>query len=179
MRPLRSPKIKVHHINASTAGLPRIITKASLLLLFPALIQASCLDNDDPAYNLAVSQGNYERAFEIVAHEIHLTPEQMRHFKIIQGFSAKHDDRNGQADPDTLELRLDPGLFIEGKEGACQGMVHELEHLKQFQKDRRELHAFFASVGTVPNGASGWNKCERENFVPNRGLSQPLSSEEG
>src|SRR6266446_1119820 len=123
MRPLRSPKIKEH------LNLPRIITKASLLLLCSLLLQASCLDNDDPAYNLAVGQGNYERAFEIVAREIHLTPEQQRRFKIIQGFSTKHDDRNGQADPDTLELRLDPELFIEGKEGACQGIAHELEHL--------------------------------------------------
>src|ERR1019366_4536020 len=114
-----------------------------ILLLSPIALDASCLDNDDPVYNLAVNQGNYEKAFRLVSQEMHLSRSEEEHFKIIPGFSQKHDDRNGQADPDTLELHLDPALFIEGKEGACQGVAHELEHLKQFQRDRRELHAFY------------------------------------
>src|SRR5882762_2625263 len=92
-----------------------------ILLISPLALEASCLDDDDPAYNLAVSQGNYEHALQLVSRELHLSPEEQRHFKIVPGFSPAHNDRNGQADPDTLELHLDPGLFIEGKEGACQG----------------------------------------------------------
>src|ERR1035438_10269130 len=101
-----------------------------ILLFYPLSIQASCIDNNDPTYNLAVSQGNYAKAFDVVAQELHLRAEEVRHFKIVQGFSRSHDDRHGEADPDTLELTLDPGLFIEGKEGACQGMAHELTHLR-------------------------------------------------
>jgi hypothetical protein len=113
-----------------------------ILLLLPLCAQASCTDNYDPSYNLAVSQGNYDKAFQGVAQELHLSAEDQRHFQIIQGFSRAHDDRHGQADPDTLDLHLDPGLFIEGKEGACQGVVHELTHLHQFQRDRRRLHDY-------------------------------------
>ncbi len=141
------------------------------LLLSPVVLHASCLDNDDPAYNLAVNQGNYEQAFSLVARELRLTPSEKGHFKIIQGFSQNHDDRNGQADPETLELRLDPGLFLEGKEGACQGAAHELEHLKQFEKDRRVLHAYYAQHTPTENG---WNHCNRENF----GTQDPEKAEE-
>ncbi len=132
-----------------------------VLLISPIPLEASCLDANDPAYNLAVSQGNYEYALKLVARELHLSPGDERHFKIVPGFSQAHDDRNGQSDPETLELHLDPALFIEGKEGACQGMAHELEHLRQFQRDRRALHATYAHQ--TPSG-NGWDKCERENF---------------
>ena len=137
-------------------GLPLI------LLLLPLSVQASCLDNDDPAYNLAVSQGDYAKAFHLIARELRLSSEEEHHFKIIQGFSWSHDDRHGQADPENLELDLDPGLFIEGKEGACQGMEHERTHLHQFQHDRRQLHAFFSSR-PVPEG--GWNGCARDTLA--------------
>jgi hypothetical protein len=157
--------------SARQITLLRIITKASLLLLFTASIHASCLDNDDPAYNLAISQGNYEHALDLVSRELHLSPDQRRHFKIIQGFGVKNDDRNGQADPDTLDLKLDPELFNEGKEGACQGVAHEVEHLKQFQKDRRTLHNFYAQHAPADNG---WNKCDQENF----GTHDPEKAEE-
>jgi len=141
-----------------------------LLLVAPSALVASCLDNDDPAYNLAVNQGNYEGAFRIVTRELRLSPEEQSHFKIVQGFSQGHDDRNGQADPDTLELRLDPALFIEGKEGACQGIAHEREHLRQFRRDRQMLHASFARR---TGSGDAWDKCDRENF----GSSDPQKIE--
>lgn len=116
-----------------------------LILLFsPAAVQASCA-GPDPAYALAVSQGDYQTAFERVSQEIHLRPEEKRRFQIIRGFSRSHDDRNGQANPESLEVRLDPGLFIEGKEGACQGIAHEVTHLRQFQRDRRRLHIRYST----------------------------------
>jgi len=132
-----------------------------ILLFYPLSIQASCIDNDDPAYNLAVSQGNYAKAFDLLAQELHLRRDEASHFKIVQGFSASHDDRHGEADPDTLELSLDPGLFMEGKEGACQGVAHELTHLRQFQRDRRFLHNTF-SKQPVPE--KGWNGCDRDHL---------------
>src|ERR1051326_6094823 len=110
-----------------------------ILLLLPALVEASCSDNGDPAYNLAVSQGDYDKAFLLVARELRLRSEEVKHFKIVPGFSTSHDERHGQADPETLDLRLDPALFIEGKEGACQGVAHERTHLKQFERDRADL----------------------------------------
>ncbi len=139
-----------------------MISLLLIFLIFPAPLQASCLDNADSAYNIAVSQGDYQKALHLVAGELHLTPEQERRFKIIQGFSYNHDDRHGQADPETLELRLDPGLFIEGKEGACQGMAHELAHLRQFRRDRRRFHAYF-SKHPVPE--DGWKDCDREELA--------------
>jgi hypothetical protein len=114
-----------------------------ILLFFPASIQASCTEASDPAFNLAVSQGDCAKAFGIVSDELLLSSAEISHFKIIPGFSGAHDDRNGQADPDSLELRLDPGLFLEGKEGACQGVAHEVTHLRQFLRDRRLLDAHY------------------------------------
>jgi len=130
-----------------------------ILLLLPLAAQASCTDKNDPAYDLAVSQGDYEKAFELVAREVQLNPAEKQRFKIIPGFSYTHDDRHGQADPESLELHLDPGLFIEGKEGACQGIAHERTHLRQFQRDHRRLHAYFS---THPVPGSGWKGCDRE-----------------
>jgi hypothetical protein len=60
---------------------------------------------------------------------------------------------------------------MEGKEGACQGIAHELEHLKQFQKDRRTVHSYYAKRAPSENG---WDKCERENF----GTSDPQKAED-
>jgi hypothetical protein len=125
-----------------------------LILLIAPMAHASCLDNNDPTYILAVNEGHYDLAFHLVARELHLTSEEEKHFQVIPGFSRAHDDRHGQADPDTLELKLDPGLFIEGKEGACQGMAHELAHLKQFERDRKALHVFYADK---PNAAQAEN----------------------
>jgi len=126
------------------------------------------LDNSDPAYNLAVSYGDYDKAFRLVSGELHLTAEEERRFKIMPGFSRNHDDRHGQADPETLEVRLDPDLFIEGKEGACQGIIHELAHLRQFERDRRALGIYYSSH---PVTATGWDGCEHET------LSKPQKNE--
>jgi hypothetical protein len=136
-----------------------VVRGCLILLIFPMMLQASCLDNNDPVYNLAVSQGNYAKAFDVIAQEVHLTPEEKRHFKIIEGYSHSHDDRNGQADPETLEARLDPDLFIEGKEGACQDIMHELTHLRQFRRDRSRLHAAFSNH---PVPEEGWKGCDRD-----------------
>jgi len=133
-----------------------------ILLLLPLSAQASCTDNHDPVYNFAVSQGDYEKAFRLIARELRLNPEEERHIKIIEGFSSNHDDRHGEADPESLELHLDPNLFLEGKEGACQGITHELTHLRQFRRDRARLHAFFS---TRPVSNTGWNGCERDQLA--------------
>jgi hypothetical protein len=130
-----------------------------IFLLFPLTIQASCTDNVDSDYDLAVSQGDYVKAFSRVAQDLHLSAEDKSHFDIIPGYSRSHDDRHGQADPDTLQVHLDPDLFGEGKEGACQGIAHELTHLRQFRRDRSRLHAYF-STHSVPE--SGWSGCDRE-----------------
>jgi hypothetical protein len=137
-----------------------------LLLLFPSALGASCLDSDDPAYDLAISQGNYDQAFKIVAREMRLSAKDEAHFKIVPGFSQSHDDRNGQADPDTEDLRLDPQLFLEDKNGACQGIAHERQHLRQFEHDRHALHAYFSQH---PLPSAGWDHCDREHF----GTSDP------
>lgn len=132
---------------------------SALILLLPAMIQASCTDDTDPAYNLAISQGNSLQAFDLIARELHLSSNDKSHFKIIPGYSDTHDDRHGQADPDNLEIDLDPGLFIEGKEGACQGVIHELTHLRQFERDRRRLHAYYS---THPIPEQGWKDCDHQ-----------------
>ena len=146
-----------------------------ILLLFPVLAQASCLDNDDPLYNLAVSQGNYSDAFHVVAQELAMPRDVQSHFKIIQGYSQQHDDRNGQADADTLDVSLDPNLFLEGKEGACQGVEHEWTHLKQFHRDREKLHAFFSSRPVPQDGWKGCDKEELEDMTPEKAEAQAYS----
>ncbi len=51
---------------------------------------------------------------------------------------------------------------MEGKEGACQGVAHELAHLRQFQRDRRRLHQYFSNH---PVPEDGWKGCERETLA--------------
>jgi hypothetical protein len=133
-----------------------------IFLFLPKTIQASCTDASDSAYDLAVSQGDYLKAFGRVAQEVRLSAQDQTHFDIVPGYSHSHDDRNGQADPDTLQIHLDPELFIEGKEGACQGVVHEMTHLHQFRRDRARLHTYYS---THPVPETGWQGCDREDLI--------------
>ncbi len=115
----------------------------------------------DPIYGLALNNGDYLGLFRLVADDLGIRAEDQSHFKIIEGYSRHHDDRIGQANPVTLQISLDPKLFKEGREGLCQGVVHEWTHLKQFRRDREQLHAFF-SVPSVPQ--EGWKGCSPEDL---------------
>jgi len=109
-------------------------------------VAASCTVASGLAYDQAVLQGDATKAFAIIAQEIPMTQEERGHFKIIPGYSGSHDDRHGQADPDSLNINLDPDLFNEGESGACQGIEHELTHLRQFRRDRSALYAHLRSA---------------------------------
>src|SRR5882724_6059610 len=58
-----------------------------ILVLLPVTLGASCFDNDDPVYNLAVGRGDYTGAFRLIAEEIGIPREDQSRFKIIEGFS--------------------------------------------------------------------------------------------
>jgi len=112
---------------------------------------------DDPGFSQAVAEGRYDRALDIILQDLHVAKTERQHFKIDTGLSTHTDDLHAQSDADTQETSLDPALFMEGKSGACQGVAHELDHLRRFEHDRQRLHAWYSR--NSPREA-GWSGCD-------------------
>ena len=80
-----------------------------ILLMILANVGPPAWTNNDPVLPGPLAAGGVMDAFRLIADEIKMPQDDRGHFKIIAGFSRTHDDRHGQADPQTLQVSLDPG----------------------------------------------------------------------
>jgi len=145
-------------------GLFRYLRRLLLFLILsligqPALY-AACQGDEDPAFTLLIAQGDYAGTMHLVLKSLHIAPAEANRFYLDPDVGAHSDDVHGQADADTEQVHIDPGLFLEGESGACQGILHELQHLRQFTRDHQRLHALFSKMPAP--GTSGWSGCDRD-----------------
>ena len=134
-----------------------------LTLTLSPVLYAACQGGEDPAFTLLVARGDYAGTLHLGLVGLHIPPAEASRFYLDPDVGANSDDVHGQADADTEQVHIDPGLFLEGESGACQGIIHELQHLRQFQRDRKQLHAFF--LKTMPGISSGWSGCDRNELL--------------
>jgi hypothetical protein len=130
---------------------------------------AVCGSKEDLTFNRQVSQGDYAGMLHRVLEALHVPPDQAVQFYLDPTVGAHTEDVHGQADPDTGQAHIDPGLFLEGESGACQGIAHEWQHLRQFKNDRQRLHAFYLKKPRPE--AAQWSGCDRNNFQTTEAVS--------
>src|SRR5580698_9247149 len=90
-------------------------------------VWAACGPVEDPAFSLLVAQGDYAGTMHLVLQGLHIPQAEAGRFYLDPDVGAHSDDVHGQADADTEQVHIDPGLFLEGESGACQGITHELQ----------------------------------------------------
>ncbi len=144
---------------------PLRISPFLFFLLFPpSQSQAACGPAEDPAFETLVGKGDYAGALHLVLQDLHVSATEAGQFFLDPGVSERSDDRHGQSDPETQQSHLDPGLFLEGMAGACQGVAHELQHLRQFKRDTSHLKTYYAKQ--PPQERSLWVGCDVEGTLP-------------
>lgn len=116
---------------------------ALILWMLSTPVWPLCREAPDPAYESVIAHGNYKQALSMVLDAVAMTRAEREKFRLIKGLSLENGDRHGQAEPETREVLIDPDLFLEGEEGACQGIAHELAHLRQFHRDLEALRRYY------------------------------------
>jgi len=112
------------------------------------------------SYQRSLGKEDFAGALELVLEQIRASSEDRRHFHLTKGLYRKTGGRAAQTDPETLEVYVDPGLFInETYGGACQMLAHELAHLRHLARDRRRLRRHF-EIARSPS--AGWAGCDRD-----------------
>ncbi|HVO32554.1 MAG TPA: hypothetical protein VMU17_01485 [Elusimicrobiota bacterium] len=111
-----------------------------------------------PSYDEAAANHRYAEALGIMLNALNVTASERAAISIQPGLSAANDDRHADAEAAPMRIQVDPALFEDGYDWACQEVVHELTHYRHFASDRRALHDFFAT----PAGRSStqWRGCD-------------------
>jgi len=123
------------------------------------LFAADRCDPPDPRYDDWVGHQHYSEALALIFDRLNFAPDERQKFRLDPLLSLQVPDVHGQSDPDSQTTRIDPALLQEGESDACQGVLHEREHLRQFAADRRALMAYYAHHAAQP---AEWQGCDED-----------------